>query len=94
MLVALAASRDDETGEHLIRTKKYNLALVTRLLQIGFYLDQLDDSFIENMCRAAPLHDIGKVAIPDSILRKQSCLTEVECAVMKTHTSIGSSILQ
>jgi putative two-component system response regulator len=94
LLVALAASRDDETGEHLIRTKKYNFAIGTRLLQLGFYVDQLDNNLIEMISRAAPLHDIGKVAIPDSILRKQSCLTEVECAVMKTHTSIGSSILQ
>jgi len=93
LLVALAASRDDETGEHLIRTQKYNFAIGTRLLQLGFYVDQLDNNLIEIICRAAPLHDIGKVAIPDSILRKPSHLTEVEWEIMRTHTSLGASIL-
>ena len=93
LLVALAASRDGETGEHLIRTQKYNFAIGTRLLQLGFYVDQLDNNLIEMICRAAPLHDIGKVAIPDSILRKPSHLTEVEWEIMRTHTSLGASIL-
>ena len=93
LLVALAASRDDETGGHLLRTKKYNFAIGTRLLQLGFYVDQLDNNLIEMISRAAPLHDIGKVAIPDSILRKPSHLTEVEWEIMRTHTSLGASIL-
>ena len=93
LLVALAASRDAETGGHLLRTKKYNFAIGTRLLQLGFYVDQLDNNLIEMISRAAPLHDIGKVAIPDSILRKPSHLTEVEWEIMRTHTSLGASIL-
>jgi response regulator RpfG family c-di-GMP phosphodiesterase len=93
LLVALAASRDDETGGHLLRTKKYNFAIGTRLLQLGFYVDQLDNNLIEMISRAAPLHDIGKVAIPDSILRKPSHLTEEEWEIMRTHTSLGASIL-
>jgi diguanylate cyclase (GGDEF)-like protein/PAS domain S-box-containing protein len=93
LLVALAASRDDETGGHLIRTQKYNFAIGTRLLQLGFYVDQLDNNLIEMISRAAPLHDIGKVAIPDSILRKPSHLTEEEWEIMRTHTSLGASIL-
>ena len=93
LLVALAASRDAETGGHLLRTKKYNFAIGTRLLQLGFYVDQLDNNLIEMISRAAPLHDIGKVAIPDSILRKPSHLTEEEWEIMRTHTSLGASIL-
>jgi diguanylate cyclase (GGDEF)-like protein/PAS domain S-box-containing protein len=93
LLVALAVSRDDETGGHLIRTQKYNFAIGTRLLQLGFYVDQLDNNLIEMISRAAPLHDIGKVAIPDSILRKPSHLTEEEWEIMRTHTSLGASIL-
>jgi len=93
LLVALASTRDDETGAHLLRTQKYIFALVTRLLAVGSYSEQLQDLTIENLCRAAPLHDIGKVAIPDSILKKSGKLSDDEWQIMKTHAEIGSNIL-
>ena len=93
LLVALASFLDDETGAHLIQTQKYILALATRLILMGKYTDQLDAFTIENLCQAAPLHDIGKVAIPDSILRKQNRLTEAEWTIMMTHAAIGARIL-
>ena len=93
LLVALASTRDDETGAHLFRTQKYIFALVTRLLAVGSYSEQLQDLTIENLCRAAPLHDIGKVAIPDFILKKSGKLSDDEWQIMKTHAEIGSNIL-
>jgi response regulator RpfG family c-di-GMP phosphodiesterase len=93
LLVALASTRDDETGTHLLRTQKYIFALVTRLLAVGSYSEQLQDLTIEDLCRAAPLHDIGKVAIPDSILKKSGKLSDDEWQIMKTHAEIGSNIL-
>jgi response regulator RpfG family c-di-GMP phosphodiesterase len=93
LLIALAATRDNETGAHLLRTQKYIFTLVTRLLDMGCYSEQLKDLSIELLCRAAPLHDIGKVAIPDSILKKSGKLSDDEWQIMKTHAEIGSNIL-
>jgi diguanylate cyclase (GGDEF)-like protein len=93
LLIALATTRDSETGAHLLRTQKYIFTLVTRLLDMGCYSEQLKDLSIENLCRAAPLHDIGKVAIPDSILKKSGKLSDDEWQIMKTHAEIGSNIL-
>jgi HD-GYP domain-containing protein (c-di-GMP phosphodiesterase class II) len=60
---------------------------------MGCYSEELNKLTIENLCRAAPLHDIGKVAIPDSILNKNGKLSDDEWQMMKTHTEIGSNIL-
>lgn len=92
-LNALAKARDNETGNHIIRTQNYVNLLAQNLRAGGHYVDQLSDKAIDALVKAAPLHDIGKVGIPDSILLKQSSLTAEEWAVMKTHTTIGESVL-
>lgn len=92
-LNALAHARDNETGAHIIRTKAYVRRLAMRLRSQGLYVDSLSERTIEKMCQAAPLHDIGKVGIPDSILYKRGCLTKEEWGVMKTHTLIGETVL-
>jgi response regulator RpfG family c-di-GMP phosphodiesterase len=93
-LSALAKARDNETGNHIIRTQHYVNLLALRLRLDGHYLDELSDSYVKSLVKAAPLHDIGKVGIPDKILLKKGPLTEAEWTIMKTHTLIGESILQ
>ena len=92
-LNALAHARDNETGAHIIRTRSYVRRLAMRLRAQESYAEELSDHAIEKMCQAAPLHDIGKVGIPDSILYKQGPLTKEEWGVMKTHTLIGETVL-
>ena len=92
-LNALAKARDDETGNHIIRTQHYVRLLCERLRLNGHYLDQINDEYIDLLFQATPLHDIGKIGIPDHILLKKGSLTEEEWTVMKTHTLIGEAVL-
>ncbi|MBU3617736.1 PAS domain S-box protein [Polynucleobacter sp. JS-Fieb-80-E5] len=70
-LNALSLARDNETGNHVIRTQHYVRAIATRLFEMGKYPDQINRETIELMFNAAPLHDLGKVGIPDTILQKK-----------------------
>lgn len=90
----LAESRDVDTGEHLERVRDFCYALGSRLLA-NPNLDEhpITDQFLETIRIAAPLHDIGKVAISDIILQKPGKLTPEEFQVMKTHTTIGHKLL-
>ncbi len=92
-LTSLSLARDNETGNHVIRTQIYVRALAARLLKMGKYLDQINEEYIDLVFKAAPLHDIGKVGIPDLILRKPGKLNDEEWLVMQTHTTIGESVL-
>ena len=92
-LNSLALARDNETGNHIIRTQKYVRLLAERLKQMGHYTDILSKANIDRLYRAAPLHDIGKIGIPDNILYKSGPLTKEEWGVMKTHTNIGEFVL-
>ncbi len=92
-LNALAKARDNETGNHIIRTQFYVKIIAARLRSSGLYTEILTDKFIDYLFKASPLHDIGKVGIPDSILLKNGSLTDEEWSVMKTHTLIGENIL-
>jgi putative two-component system response regulator len=92
-LAKLAESRDPETGEHLERVRGYCWALASRLQRTFRFGDQVDQEFIRTVYETCPLHDIGKVAIPDAILLKPGRLTEDEFEVMKTHTLHGADTL-
>jgi len=92
-LNALAMARDNETGNHILRTQHYVQSLALRLKAMGHYKKELSDEIIKLLFKAAPLHDIGKVGIPDSILHKPGRLNDEEWGVMKTHASIGRAIL-
>ena len=92
-LNALAMARDNETGAHIVRTQEYVRCLANRIKDQGNYVDELSDDAIERMHKAAPLHDVGKVGIPDGILYKRGSLTKEEWGVMKTHTLIGENVL-
>ena len=93
-LARLAESRDDETGTHLIRLRNYTVAIAQSMRQMGFYPGLLTPTFIDWIKDTSPLHDIGKVGIPDSILLKPDKLTPEEFDQMKAHTVIGAKALE
>jgi putative two-component system response regulator len=92
-LAKLTESRDDNTGRHIERVRLYCRMLAERLARTSTYSAEITPEFIENIYLASPLHDIGKVAIPDSILLKNGSLTTEEFEIMKTHTLIGVKTL-
>lgn len=90
----LIEGRDGTTGTHVKRTSIYTEYLVKKMLQKGLYSDILTPEFIGYMKKAAPMHDIGKIMIADSILRKPGSLTEEEYAIMKQHSSKGADLIR
>lgn len=90
----VAENRDPETGGHILRTKNYVRILAEKLADNPKYQNQLSPETIELLYHSAPLHDIGKVAISDTILLKQGALTAEEFEIMKTHTSIGEKTIE
>ncbi len=92
-LIGLAGARDNETGDHLQRTQRYVGILCSQLAGHPEYAATLTPSAIADIVSAAPLHDIGKVAVPDAILRKPGRLTSDEYEVMKTHVSHGLAVI-
>ena len=92
-LAKLAESRDSETGLHLERMQEYSRLLANNMRN-GPYADQVDDEFVEWVFKSSPLHDIGKVGIPDAILRKPGPLTPEELETMRAHTTIGGDTLR
>jgi len=93
-LAKLAEERDDCTGKHLERVSAFCAELARGLLKFGDFTDEIDERFIRDIQRCAPLHDIGKVGIPDAILMKPGRLTADEWAVMRTHPKIGAQTLE
>lgn len=93
-LAKLAESRDDETGRHLEHVQELCGLLATKMREQHKYGEVLDDVYLDNVVHAAPLHDIGKVAIPDRILLKPGALTQDEFEIMKTHTVLGARTLE
>jgi len=90
----LIEKRDDSTGGHVKRTSEYVQLIGERLQQEGRYADILTKDYITNLKKAAPMHDIGKVSVPDAILRKPGKLTDEEFAIMKLHAPNGGKIIQ
>jgi len=88
-MASLAETRDNETGNHIRRTQNYVLALAKALKSHRRFSAALDDKTIDMLYKSAPLHDIGKVGIPDAILLKPGKLTAEEFEIIKTHTTIG-----
>jgi len=93
-LAKLAENRDTDTGEHLERVQEYCRVLAQDLQRSSAYSCLIGDDFIENIYQASPLHDIGKVAIPDNVLLKPGKLSNEEFEVMKTHTTVGAQTLK
>lgn len=93
-LAHLAETRDPETGNHIYRTQNYVHTLALGLRQNPRFSDFLTRRNIDLLTKSAPLHDIGKVGIPDSILLKPGPLTEAEWKIMKTHAKLGSDAIE
>ena len=92
-LAKLAESRDSETGHHLERVQWYSRALAQRLASHPKFRHQVDAEFVRLIFLTSPLHDIGKVGIPDGVLRKPGRLTPEEIQIMRTHPNIGAQTL-
>ena len=88
-MASMAETRDTETGNHIRRTQNYVKALALRLQPHPRFSLFLSDENIDTLYKSAPLHDIGKVGIPDRILLKPGSLTVDEFEIMKTHTTLG-----
>jgi putative two-component system response regulator len=93
-LAKLAECRDNDTGKHLDRMREYAKLLACELSTYPEFESVVDEQFIELLYLTSPLHDIGKVGIPDSVLTKPGKLTTEEFAVMKTHTVIGGETIR
>ncbi len=90
----LVENKDGSTGGHIKRTSMYVRLIVEELRHRGYYKEILTKDYINNLYMAAPMHDIGKVAIPDQILQKPGKLTDEEFTIMKTHAEKGGEIIQ
>jgi putative two-component system response regulator len=93
-LACLAEVRDNATGNHVLRTQAYVEVLGRSLARQPRFRDALTPERLDLIVRAAPLHDVGKVGLPDSIVAKVGRLTSEEFEVMKTHTTIGSNAIR
>jgi putative two-component system response regulator len=93
-LANLAESRDQDTGAHLYRVQRYCRIIAQAAGEMGLYPNEIDAQFIRLIYDTSPLHDIGKVAIPDSVLLRPGKLSTDEFEVMKTHTTIGATTLE
>ena len=93
-LASLAETRDSETGNHIRRTQFYVQALARRLQAHPRFAALLTPRYIDMLFKSAPLHDIGKVGIPDAILLKPGRLTPDEFEIMKTHTTLGRQAIE
>lgn len=93
-MASIIGSRDSETGNHILRTQHYIYALCNHLRHKKKFGSVLTDEYIDEVYKAAPLHDIGKVGIPDSILLKPGRLTPEEFEVMKRHPVYGKVAIE
>lgn len=90
----LVESRDSSTGSHVKRTKSYVKILLDEIKTNSLYSSIMTKDFEDKMMNAAPMHDIGKISIPDTILQKPGKLTDEEYSVMKKHSVLGGEIIQ
>ncbi len=93
-MAKLAETRDLDTGEHLERMRTFSKRIAEALAKTAKYKNVITDRFIKSLYDTSPLHDIGKVGIPDAILLKAGRLTESEFELMKTHTTLGVETLK
>ncbi len=93
-MASLAETRDNETGNHIRRTQHYVKVLAEQLRDHPRFRHFLNDETIRLLFKSAPLHDIGKIGIPDHILLKPGRFTEEEFEIMKTHTTLGRDAIQ
>ena len=90
----MVENRDSDTGAHIQKTAAYVKIIVEGLQKKGYYSEKIDAKFVSDVIRSAPLHDIGKINIPDAVLNKPGKLTDEEFEIIKTHTTSGKKIME
>ncbi len=90
----LIESRDGSTGKHVKNTQMYVRMIADELYKRKLFMEELTPEYIEDLCKAAPLHDVGKIKVPDAILQKPGKLTPEEFDAMKLHTTYSRKIIQ
>ena len=90
----MVENRDSDTGAHIQKTAAYVKIIVEGLEKKGYYAEKINPKFISDVVRSAPLHDIGKINIPDAVLNKPGKLTDEEFEIIKTHTTAGKKIME
>ena len=93
VLADMVESRDKHTGHHIKKTAAYARIIMEQMRREGIHVDVLTDEYIDNVVRSAPLHDVGKIEVPDALLNKPGKLTDEEYAQMKNHTLAGKKII-
>ena len=93
ILADMVENRDESTGDHIRKTSMYTLIIMRQMRRMGIKSGMLTDDYIQNVYKAAPLHDIGKIRIPDAILNKPGKLTPEEFDIMKKHSVYGGAII-
>ncbi len=93
VLADIIESRDKCTGDHIRKTAEYARIILERLKEKGEFPGKITEEYIGNVVRAAPLHDIGKINVPDAVLNKPGKLTDEEFEIMKSHAQSGYEII-
>ena len=94
VLADMVENRDENTGDHVRKTAAYTRIIMDKMRELGYYSDQLTDQFVYDVEHSAPLHDIGKISVSDTILNADRKLTDEEFDKMKKHTIYGADVLQ
>lgn len=94
VLADMVESRDESTGDHVRKTAAYTRIIMEKMKELGYYTEQLTEQFMYDVEHSAPLHDIGKIQVSDTILNKNGKLTDEEFEIMKTHTTAGGRIIE
>ncbi len=90
----MVENRDSDTGAHIQKTAAYVKIIVEGLKAKGYYAEKITPKFMSDVVRSAPLHDVGKINIPDEVLNKPGKLTDEEYEIMKKHTVMGKKIME
>ncbi len=90
----MVENRDSDTGAHIQKTAEYVRIILKGLKNKGYYAEKLTPKYMRDVEMSAPLHDVGKITIPDAVLNKPGRLTDEEYNIMKTHTTAGKHILE
>ena len=93
VLADMVESRDQCTGDHIKKTAAYTKIIMEQMKREGIYAEQMTDGFIDDVVHSAPLHDIGKIHVPDAVLNKPGRLTEEEYKQIQEHTTAGGEII-
>ena len=94
VLADLVESRDKYTGDHVRKTAAYVRITLNQMLKEGIYADRLTENYIRDVVASAPLHDVGKIQVPDALLNKPGRLTDKEFAQMRKHAADGGEIIE